>query len=285
MSTRARSDAGHVDTGAAARPGSVPRPPAWGTALAGQARLLVRKKWKSLLALLASGGLLVLLRFSAPRSGEAVVSVVELLLASPLHVFAFLAAYGWAAGVWSDEGPGERRYHWSLPVERPAHDLTRIGVGAASFLIAGVAAVLLWTLPVATLTGAITPGPARALVLIGLVVLLGYLLGTVPALLSDHPARWSIGVFLGYAVGTGLLMEASEHWNRVGPAARALESVWSGELGLEAAIFAPQQMAGYAEETVSASPVLALFLWLVLAAAVVVALSFLHLERAKGAVG
>lgn len=44
-------------------------------------------------------------------------------------------------------------------------------------------------------------------------------------------------------------------------------------------------MAGYAQETVSASPVLALFLWLGLAAAVVVALSFLHLERAKGAVG
>ncbi|MDP2497333.1 MAG: hypothetical protein Q8W44_04985 [Candidatus Palauibacterales bacterium] len=285
MSTRVTRDAGDVDTGAAARPGSVPQPPAWGTVLAGQARLLARKKWKSLLVLLASAGLLVLLRFSDARSGEAVVSVVELLLASPLHVFAFLAAYGWAAGVWSDEGPGERAYHWSLPVTRPAHDLTRVGLGAVFFLVTGAAAVALWTLPVAALTGAITPGPVRALALVALLLLLGYLLGTVPALLSDHPARWSIGVFLGYAVGTGLLMEAAERWRWIGSVPRALASVWSGELGLRSAMFAPQQIAGYAEETVTSSPALALFLWLGLAASAVVALSFVHLERAKGAAG
>ncbi len=44
-----------------------------------------------------------------------------------------------AAGlVWAGEGPGHRRYHWSLPVPRETHDLLRILMGAV-WLLLGIA--------------------------------------------------------------------------------------------------------------------------------------------------
>lgn len=247
-----RSDRPAPGAGGGAGAGSVPRPPSWGTVAVAQARLLARKKWKTLAAIPLGMGIFVLpwlymLLVDAGASPGAVSATFVDLLLGPLYLLALLVAFAWALALWSDEGPGDRAYHWSLPVERPVHDLTRVGAGAAIFLGTGAAAVLLWTLPVTAVTGAITPGPARALFLIGLVLLLGYLLGAVPALLSDHPARWTIGTVLAYAVGTGILVEMADRWHWLEPLPGAL------------------------------------LLWLGLAAAAVVGIAFFHLERAKGA--
>lgn len=258
-------------------------PPDWASVLGAQSRLLARKQWK-LLGLLAAGTALVtFLRFGEAYREQATITVEELLLGSPLYVLACLLAVAWAAGVWSDEGPGERAYHWSLPVVRPVHDLTRVGVGAGFFLIAGLgglalggAASLVWGVP-------LVPGGITSMGLIALGLLLGFLLGTVPALLSGHPLRWAVGVPLGYAVFGGLTAEAADRWSWLQGIEAAVTSVWSGTLGLRAAFLAPHEVTGYAEGPVSSEPLGALLLWLGLAAAAVVALSFLHLERAKGA--
>ena len=293
MSTRARSDAGHVDTGAAARPDSVPRPPAWGTVLAAQARLVARKRWKTLAAIPLGMGIFVLPWFYVAAETGALPSggistFAGLMLGSPFHLFAILAAFAWALTLWSDEGPGDRAYHWSLPVGRPGHDLIRVAAGGAWMLAVGATGVLAWSLGGTLLSRmTITPGAPGELLVAASGVCLGYLLGSVPALLCDRPLRWTAGSVLGYAVGTGVLMEIAKRWVWLAPLPEALASVWNGELGLRSAVFAHVHIqgdtSGWLVDTYTSQPGLALFLWIALAAAAVVGLSFVHLERAKGA--
>ena len=54
-------------------------------------------------------------------------------------VWTTLTAVAAALLVWAGEGPGHRRYHWSLPVPRETHDLLRILMGAV-WLLLGIAA-------------------------------------------------------------------------------------------------------------------------------------------------
>ncbi len=61
--------------------------------------------------------------------------------------------------------------------------------------------------------------------------------------------------------------------------------MWNGAYGLETACTAAPEVSAVVQETGTSTSVDALFLWLVLATAAVVAVSFLHLERAKGAAG
>ena len=269
------------------------RPPTWGTVAAAQARLVARKRWKTLAAIPLGMGLFVLpwlymVLVDAGASPDGVsVSFVDLLL-GPLYFLVLLVGFAWALTLWSDEGPGDRAYHWSLPVERPVHDLTRLGVGAVWFLAAGVAGVLVWGLGWNTFAGGIRTGSLEGLLIGASGPGLAYLLGSVPALLCDRPLRWTAGSVLGYAVGTGVLMEIAKRWSWLSPLPDVLASVWSGELGLRAAVLAPRHLAGVVEAPVenvspTSEPGLALLLWVVLAAAAVVGLSFVHLERAKGA--
>lgn len=256
-------------------------PPDWPTVLRAQLRLLARKQWK-VLGLLAAGAALV--TFLGLTEGTA-ADLLELLLGSPLYALAFLLAIGWAAGVWSDEGPGERAYHWSLPVSRPAHDLTRVGLGGLSYLAVGAVGLAVGSLAFAVLGGTPALGGGSEWVLLALGLLTGFLLGTVPALVSEHPLRWAVGIWFGYLILAGLAEEAAEAWGWgwLGGIEVALKSIWLGSHGLRAAFLAPGQVAGYSEQAAGAEPVAALLLWLGLAAATVVGVSFLHVERAKGA--
>lgn len=254
-------------------------PPGWTEVYGAQLRLLIRKQWKVLgaLAVAAAG-----FTYLGLMEGLA-ANVLALLLGSPLYVLAWILAAGWAAGVWSDEGPGDRAYHWSLPVSRPVHDLTRVAIGAALYLVIGALGLAAGSLVFAVGGGAPTLGGVAAWGLIALALLTGFLLGTVPALASEHPVRWMVGVTFGYLILGGLLEEAAEKWTWLGGVETAVKSVWDGSHGLQAAMFAPHRVTGYAEETASGGAVGALLLWLGLAAATVVAVGFLHLERAKGA--
>lgn len=254
------------------------RPPAWSAVLRAQVRLLVRKKWK-LLTLLATGiGLITLLGLIENVES----SLSGLLLESPLYVLGWLLAVGWSESIWSDEGPGERSYHWSLPVTRSIHDLTRVGLGAVFYLAVALVGLAAGGLVHALFGGSFTLGDPAVWGLMLLGIVTGFLLGTIPALLSAHPLRWTVGSALGYLILVGLLGEGARSWSWLSGPWGLVQSVWNGEYGLEAALFAPHQVAGYAEELIT-SPVGALLLWLGLTAAVVVSVSFLHLERAKGA--
>ncbi|MDP2497334.1 MAG: hypothetical protein Q8W44_04990 [Candidatus Palauibacterales bacterium] len=264
--------------------------------VAAQILLVARKRWKTLAAIPLGMGLFVLpwIYVTAETGvvpGDGVHTFAGLMLGSPFHVVAVLAAFGWALGVWSDEGPGERAYHWSLPVERPGHDLIRVAVGGAWMLAVGAVGVLAWSLGGSLLSRmTITPGAPGELLVAASSVSLGYLMGAVPALVCDRPARWTVGGVLGYAVVTGVLMEIAKRWSWLTPLPDALAAVWTGELGLRSAVFAHLHIhgdvsGGIVDLTYTPEPGLALLLWVLLAAAAVVGLSFVHLERAKGAAG
>lgn len=258
-------------------------PPAWSEVLWAQLRLLARKQWKVLGLLAAGAALVAFLGLSEINWNPSSPNLLELLLGSPIYVFAFVLAIGWAMGVWSDEGPGDRAYHWSLPVSRPVHDLTRVGLGGVSYVLVGAVGLAVGSLAFVIGGGFPSLGQAAQWGLIAFGLLTGFLLGTIPALVSEHPLRWAFGVPFGYALVTGLLEEAAEKWSWLEGVEAAVKSVWQGSHGLQAAVFAPHQVSGYAEEAVSSAPVAALLLWFVFAAAAVVAVGFVHLEQAKGA--
>lgn len=263
-------------------------PPAWSTVFRAQLRLLLRKKWK-LLGLIGLAGLTALFWADPPAATPSTrhFGVAEFAASPFVYGVAVLLAVAWAASVWSDEGPGERAYHWSLPVRRPVHDLTRVGAGGLLFLaaaaptLAGIYAAHL------LLGGGFALGDPALLGLSAGVVAVAYLLGTIPALVADHPLRWAVATVLGYLIIGGLLEEAAERWSWLAGPEAAVKSVWNGAYGLENALMSPSSVfvSRFVEEY-SPDPGQAggaLFLWLGLAAAAVVGVSFLHLERAKGA--
>lgn len=274
-------------------------PPPWGTVFRAQLRLLLRKKWKLLVFLALAIGLPTVGLFRAVTlagaeltpdlaPGLAAYSLETVAMSPPVYGLAGLLALAWAASVWSDEGPGERAYHWSLPVRRPVHDLTRAGGGALLFLAASALGLSVAFVAHLLLGGRFALGDAAVWGVIVLGIVVSYLLGTIPALVSAHPFRWVIGTVLGYVFLGGLLEVSAERWSWLAGLEGAVKSVWNGAYGLEAALHAPLvvSLSPRVGESFSPGPrggVLALFLWIVLAAAAVVGVSFLHLERAKGA--
>lgn len=272
---------------------SDPEPPPWSAVLRTQLRLLLQKKWK-LLALLALA--IALQTFGILRgvqwmgepapgveAGGGGWSLSTIAMAPPVYGLVGLIALFWAASVWSDEGPGARAYHWSLPVRRPVHDLTRVGAGAILFMAAALLAFSVGY-GIHVLRGvSISLGEPPVLGLTVLGIGLVYLLGAIPTFLVDHPIRWTLGTVLGYLILGGLLQEAAERWSWLAGLEGAVKSVWNGAYGLEAAFAAPPHVSTVVQQTGSATSVPALLLWLCLAAVAVVSLSLLHLERAKGA--
>lgn len=270
------------------------RPPAWRSVLQAQLRLVLRKKWKLLTFLvlaiaLQTFGILSLIPRFGPDSalgvttGVAGWSLSTIAMAPPVYGLAGLIAFFWAASIWSDEGPGERAYHWSLPVRRPLHDLTRVAAGALLFM-AGLLLAVSAGYGVHMLRGINIPvGEPLVLGLTVLGVGLTYLIGSVPSLLADHPLRWTVGTVLGYLMIGGLLEEGAERWTWLAGLEGAVKSVWNGAYGLEAAYTAPSHVSTAVQNTGSPTSADALLLWLGLTAAAVVSVSFLHLERAKGA--
>lgn len=272
----ATTSAATTDSGASATEAA---PPAWSAVLRSQARLLLRKKWK-LAGLIAAGAALA--AYLGLVEGTA-NDLSQVVVGSPVYGLAWILAVGWAASIWSDEGPGDRAYHWSLPVTRPAHDLTRVGLGGLYYLAVGFAGLAAGTALVALFAGTPVLGGIRVWGLAALGLVLGFLLGAVPALLTAHPIRWSAGAALGYLIVGGLLGEAADRWTWLAGLDAVVKSVWNGTFGLESAIAAPMQVGGFADGMVTTRPVAALLLWLGLSAVAVVGVSFLHLERAKGA--
>lgn len=157
--------------------------------------------------------------------------------------------------VWKDEPPSRRGYFWAMPVSRPGHTLAKTLDGWI-WLMLIVAALLLWGLVVATLTGGeigirearlvssarAAPGPISPedisrvqwstplwLWLVPFTASTAtYLLGTVPTLRSEQPWLW----FGGLAVGYFLLLQMSQLAG-LPELGSALRTVASGPHGLE----------------------------------------------------
>lgn len=116
---------------------------------------------------------------------------------------ALLGGVTWAVMVWFGEGPDRRSYHWSFPVPRPAHDLSRVG-GGVVYLV-GICAVLAAAGAVAasmngTFDRFATFG-AESWASFFVTPLIVYLLVTPVVLWSDYAiTRWAFGTVFGLAL-------------------------------------------------------------------------------------
>lgn len=186
-----------------------------------------------------------------------------------------LVAVFWAAMVtWRGEGPEERFHHWSQPVGRRRHQLLRIAAGAVWLLAAVVAGAAAGWLAGAVVQGGMGPGGAAPLAATVGGLLLLYLLGSVPALLSEHPVVWIVGVY----AGTGFLvtLASARGW----PLAGTVRSLLlTGDWSLSSATNAPGLLVG---GTSGGQPWAALGLWLCVAGAAVVLTASVHQERSAG---
>lgn len=257
--------------------------PAWVVVLRKQMRLVTLKRRRDLVLLGGAAGLASFLRLTDAYGAES-VTFARFFVTSPLFPLTTFLALLWPGAVWSGEGPGERAYHWSLPVARSVHDLTRVGVGGACYL--GVVSLGLGVglLAVAVGWGRATPVtgvrvPAAA----ALALVLAYLTGTVPALSSAHPYRWVLGTYVGGALALSLSEVLARRQPSLARLHETLRVVTAGEYGLVSAFEAPVRLAAGGSGGADGSPWACLLLWLGVAAAATVATSSLHLERARGA--
>ena len=120
---------------------------------------------------------------------------------------ALLWAFFWPYRVWREERPQSRGYHWAMPVDRRLHDLVRTGVGLALLpLLTGVFTLLaVATAAIFGHTGIFTGwGPLFWLALFAAPPLV-YLLVSIPAVGSRHPALWLWGSLGAAAALTSLL--------------------------------------------------------------------------------
>lgn len=251
--------------------------PSADTVLRAQLRLMARTHRIAIGVLALAVGLgTALLVWGWP--GDRLGPVTLSQLGGQTHGLLELVAVFWAVMVvWRGEGPSERVLHWAEPVERRTHQLLRTAAGGAWLLVAVAAAAA-----TAWLAGAIVQGgmgigalPVFPAAVASLVLL--YLLGSIPTLLSDHPVWWIVGLY----AGTGMLMAVAQAagW----PIADPMQAVLGFDRwGLARAVSAPTVLAGESMAPAapgSGGPWGALALWLVVAGAGLFAAASVHQER------
>lgn len=166
----------------------------------------------------------VLAGVAVAREAKSLPAEVMPALASPVVAVVVLLSIYMATTTWRGEGPSRRSYHWTLPVARGWHSITRA--------IAGL--LLLFAV---LLAGAIIPVMAGVLPLGSLLVwpvcvAIVYLLAMIPTLLGDQPDRWILGGIGFYIAGRLLLFVLwGQSW-----LLEAWDSVVSGRFGLAIAL-------------------------------------------------
>lgn len=238
-----------------------------------QLGLLFRRRWS--LAALAGLTALPMTVIAAALHGVGSVTLAELFQASWTLPAALSAVWPMIAA-WKDDGPSERAYHWTLPVDRPRLQLLRAAAGWVHLLTGlAVGITLGWATGASIHDGmAVGRGAVLAGVIPSATVL--YLVGTVPALTTDRPLLWLFGAYVTVAALQGLAMALG--WGWLGS---VLTDVFtSGSLSLTAAGNLPQAMSGeLGGSSITVRPWGATGLWLVIALALTVAATRLHLER------
>ena len=106
----------------------------------------------------------------------------------------------WSLVVWTAESPSNRGYHWSMPISHFQNDLARVAAGAA-WLLAGtviMAAAAAAGLAASGKTTTLAAVPTSGWVNFVTGPLTVYLMGSVAALLSEHPGRTVFMVWIGF---------------------------------------------------------------------------------------
>lgn len=240
-----------------------------------QLRLLFRRWWSLTgLALLTAAPMAIL------TGGVHGVETLSLSdgVARTWMLPTLMALFWPAIATWRDDKPSERAYHWTLPVDRAMHQLLRTAAGWVH-LMAGLAAggLLAWA-AMAGIQGGAEAGDLGTLAAVPASAMVLYLVGSIPALITERPVLWLIVGYaaLGAVIGIAGLLDWS--WLQQ----LLLDAVTSGRLSLSAAANAPATLGGQlvGELGVTASPWQALGLWLAVTAGLTVATARLHLERA-----
>ncbi len=178
----------------------------WKRAARAQLRFIPAAPRRGMLVFLILGLLLVLTRscsisLNLPNQKLAISG-----LAGVYPLFLIGAAL-WAMSIWYREGPSQRDYHWTLPVDRRIHDILRVFSGAAWLLVFLAVPVLVgmvmhYISAPSDQTGGI-PAWIWVAHLTGPLTL--YLLCSTASLRSDHPGLWVFGAPIALVTVWGVL--------------------------------------------------------------------------------
>ena len=152
-------------------------------------------------------------------------------------VLIMLIAFLLPFGVWQDEDPRRRSYHWMMPVARHTHTLTKVFAGwvwlmlaTLLYLIVAVAIVLI-TERIMGEPQSYAPSFATWEWLVPFTVgTIAYMFASSATVGSRQPLVWIVGVIALYAIIIYLLVVGEYP-----EAARKVSSLFSGEYGVAAA--------------------------------------------------
>ncbi len=252
------------------------RSPTAAEAFRAQLRLVFRRRWS--LAVLAALVALPMAVLAASTHGAPGVALSDLIGGTWIWP-AVLSAVWPMAVAWKDDGPSERTYAWTLPVDRSRLHLLRAAAGWVH-LVAGLAAgIALGWATGASLHDGMALGQLAVLAAVVPAATVLYLAGTLPALLTDRPLLWLFVAYVAVAALEGLAM--TRGWESL---ATVLAEVFTGgPLSLNAAAVLPQAVSGaLGGSGVASSPWPAAALWLAVTAVLTVGAARLHQERAGG---
>ncbi|HEX7051267.1 MAG TPA: hypothetical protein VF188_13760 [Longimicrobiales bacterium] len=243
--------------------------------LAEQFRLLLRRQRGSFGILLVG---LALLAFAYsrtwiypgwPAAGVTFGWILSLLL--------LLLTVWWALAIWRDEPPRDRRYFWLQPTSRGFHTAARCAAGAAllcaAIAVAGaVLAGAVLTLPGGEALAARGAPPGAAYWLLWPVsALLAFALASIAAVASNRPSAWLVGGAVGAVTFHAIAELRGIRWLDT-----LLSPLFDAPFSLTTALSAPNRFllrsiaAGTPEpdaRLIDSMPVVALLLWLTVAAA------------------
>ncbi len=131
------------------------------------------------------------------------------------YLFSLVVASNWAGACWPGEGPSQRDYFLSMPVEPRLHGITRTVAGALWLLLVLLGLVIFGAVTAYTRDPGDTGGFLRPLFLAQFFLgpLAVYLMASAAALASDHPGRW---ITAGWMLGlVAWFMAALRHWDPV----------------------------------------------------------------------
>jgi len=218
-------------------------PPRWRTVAGEQirtVRLFLRRTGLLLLALYGAS-IVIAIKVAFTARDQVVdgnLAHVNNAYSPASSIFIAIVACLLPFGVWQDEDPGRRGYHWAMPVTRHTHAVTRVLAGWV-WLMAATVLYLLVQAATVVITERITGEPqsygptfaAWEWLVPFTAGTIAYMFVSAAAVGSRQPIAWVVGTVLLYSVLLSLLtlMGYPEAANRVA-------SVYSGEYGVRAAM-------------------------------------------------
>jgi hypothetical protein len=158
---------------------------------------------------------------------QAQEGAAEIPLDPKMGVAAAMMALLIPMAVWKGEGPDQRGYHHSMPVDQAGHAMMRTGAGLA-WVLAGVAAFFAWIGLLTVVTGGDVEAAEPwqwAAPFAGATVL--YLFGSALTLVTSHPWRW-----LGGSAVAFLFLNAFRAVDALRPLVEAIDSILTGRYGI-----------------------------------------------------